>query len=144
MQLDEWVVWEWVRSVWVGVRMTVRMDERKRGRRRGVYRQKKVNTKAMKILEVLSVLMIVMAQGCKEGRMGWGTGWRGFWRLMMQGRAEEKGGPYLRGPGLFCTMVNHMKWTLRPWFSMYLGQGPEYGVGFVYHSTPDPLVMLQG
>ena len=31
---------------------------------------KKVNTKAKKILEVLSVLVIVMAQGCEEGRMG--------------------------------------------------------------------------
>ena len=50
--------------------MTVKMDERKRGRRRGVYGQEKVNTKAVKILEVLSVLMIVMAQGCEEGRMG--------------------------------------------------------------------------
>ena len=96
----------------------------------------KVNTKAVKILEVLSVLVIVMAQGCEEGRMEWGTGWRGFWQLMMQSRAEEKLGPYLTGPGLFCTMVNHAKWTRGPWFSVYLGLGPGYGVGLVYHSTP--------
>ena len=96
----------------------------------------KVNTKAVKILEVLSVLMIVMARGCEEGRMGWGIGWWGFWRLMMQGRAEEKGGPYLTRPGLFCTMVNHVKWTRGPWFSMHLWPVPGYGVGLVYHSTP--------
>ena len=96
----------------------------------------KVNTKAVKILEVLSVLVIVMARGCEEGWMGWRTGWRGFWQLMMQGRAEEKGGPYLTGPGLFCVMVNCAKWTWGPWFSMYLGLEPGYGVWLVYHSTP--------
>ena len=41
-------------------------DERKEGRGRNLHTEK-VNTKAVKILKVLSVLVIVMVRGCEEG-----------------------------------------------------------------------------
>ena len=59
--------------------MPVRMEMEMKGRRkRDGFRDRKVNTKAVKILKVLSVSIIVMAQWCEEGRIGWRMGWRGF------------------------------------------------------------------
>ena len=60
--------------------MTVRMEMEIKGREgRGRNLQmEKVNTKAVKILKVLSVLVIVMVQGCEERRMEWRMGMRGF------------------------------------------------------------------
>ena len=96
----------------------------------------KANTKAMKNKRLCSVFEMAMPKGVKRGENWKRTGWRGFWRLMERVRAEDKGGPYLTGPGLFCTVVNRAKWTQGPWFTVYLGPGPGSEVGLVYHSTP--------
>ena len=45
-------------------------DERKEEGRRMNLETERVNTKTMKILKVLSVLVIVMAQGVKRGEKG--------------------------------------------------------------------------
>ena len=60
--------------------MTVRMEiemKGREGRGRNLHTEK-VNTKAVKILKVLLVLVIVMPPECEEGRMGWTMGWRGL------------------------------------------------------------------